>query len=726
MDKLFRNMPIFRRLVIAFIIATAIPGIVIVLLGAFYFNSLEVRDQAVRTSFDAQSTASQQEINLERMNALLQTRHTQIFASLFASQGGHKPDSSLDASSSLIEFDITARIQDFAQTLNQYQSSYELATSSNMSTIRDILVSDNPGTTLISDQQSALTGVTQTLWPHYQALQQEELYRLSLLQQREAKGPLTFAQAQTEYANDYQVLFDANKAFLNLRNSWQNVTDNAVAMGKAVTAVGPSQTQPVLISTALALLFTILAVSLIGYILNRTITVPLRRLATLTKRIARGDTSARSNIGGRDEIYMVALSMNSMLDSIVRLIQDAQARHDVLQAQVEKLVSEVSGVAEGDLRIQAEVTIDALGVLADSFNYMVEELSGLIVRVKSVAYEVKNSTAMTYERMAQLVMSADNQINRISEAAANVTLVADSTRLVAERAEVLHTIATQARHSAHQGRGAIVQAIEGMDRIQTTVQDTSAKVQVLGERSREINNIVEVISSIAYQTNRLSLDAAIQAAMAGENGKGFAAVAADIRRLAELSKGQASMISRIVRSVGEDINAVAGSMQDTERETLDNSRLTHQASEALESIFSVVEKQASEIEGINQMAVQQLQTSRAVVDIMQNVSDATRQSSTSTREVSHLMERLAWLADQLLTSVGAFKLRDNENYLKAPAYPAPYTTVREVAPDARRLRNGNGASRALNAPPQYRPDGRGTRGGWQGQESTDSQYYPTR
>ncbi|MEO6888126.1 MAG: hypothetical protein ABI456_03335, partial [Ktedonobacteraceae bacterium] len=186
MDKLFRNMPIFRRLVIAFIIATAIPGIVIVLLGTFYFNSLNVRDQAVRTSFDAQNTAAQQQINLQRMNALLQTRHTQIFANLFASQGRNKPDPSLNASGALIEFDITARSQDFAQTLDQYQSNYTLATSSSMSTIRNILVSDNPGTTLISDQQSALTDVTQTLWPHYQALQQEEIYRLSTLQQQEA------------------------------------------------------------------------------------------------------------------------------------------------------------------------------------------------------------------------------------------------------------------------------------------------------------------------------------------------------------------------------------------------------------------------------------------------------------------------------------------------------------------------------------------------------------
>jgi len=201
-----------------------------------------------------------------------------------------------------------------------------------------------------------------------------------------------------------------------------------------------------------------------------------------------------------------------------------------------------------------------------------------------------------------------------------------------------------------------------MERIHVYVQDTSSKVQTLGERSREINNIVEVISTIAHQTNRLALDAAIQAAMAGENGKGFGAVAADIRRLAERAKDQAGMIARIVRSVREDIGAVAVSMRDTERETSVGAQLAQEAGSSLVSIFGVVERQAEEIEIINQVAAQQLQSSSAVVHIMQGVSDSTRESSSSTRIVAQNMERLARLAEQLLASVEAFKLRENLNY----------------------------------------------------------------
>ncbi len=385
--------------------------------------------------------------------------------------------------------------------------------------------------------------------------------------------------------------------------------------------------------------------------------------------------------------------MNNMLDNIVHLIQEAQSQRDVLQAQIEKLVSEVSGVGEGDLRIQAEVTADALGVLADSFNYMVEELSSLIVRVKMVSQEVENSTTLTFERMTQLVENGDMQIQQINEAAIEVEQVADYSRQVAERAQSLYLIAREARQTAEVGRESVQQTVEGMGRIHSYVQDTAEKVQALGESSREIDDIVTAIANIAHQTNRLALDAAIQAAMAGENGKGFGAVAADIRRLAERAKDQATMIGRIVRSVREDIGAAAVSMQDTEREASSGAKLAEETGASLTSIFSVVDRQGQEIETINQMAALQLQSSNTVVQIMQSVSESTQRSSASTREASQNMERLARLAEQLLASVEAFKLRESVDYYS----PSNVTIVPEG--DADNYMTVSGLS-ALSPPPR--------------------------
>ena len=664
MLQFISNTSIFRRLFIAFAIAAIIPGIIIVLLGSYYINSLSIRGQAVRTSFDAQNIASQEQTNLQGMNALLQARNAQVFATM----SGIVQDSSLNAAGTSIYLDLLTRRANFEQTLKTYQSDYELATSSNMSNIRSMLLSDDPNNSqIISTQQAALNKIINQQWPQYSRLQDQELTQLQyiedLLQKHTVFTPQQINQA---YTQSYTTLFQANAVFTDLRNSWQSVVDSAVSMGKTVTAVGPSQTQPVWIATSIAFMSVILVVLATGYVVNLTITRPLRQLASLTRRITQGDTSARADIVGHDEIHLVATSMNSMLDNIVRLIQSAQTQRDNLQAQVEKLVSEVSGVGEGDLRIQAEVTTDALGVLADSFNYMVEELSSLIVRVKMVAHEVENSTAMTFEHMAQLVKTADMKINAIAEAAVEVERMTHSSRKVAERAQILFNVAREARQTAQSGREAVQQTVDGMGRIQDNVQDTANKIQLLGERSREINNIVEVMTTIAHQTNRLALDAAIQAAMAGENGKGFGAVAADIRRLAEQAKDQAGMIARIVRSFRDDIGAVAVSIRDTERETSAGTSLAQEAGTSLESIFAVVERQAQEIEDINAMTTQQLQSSSAVVQIMRNVSNSTERSSTITREASKNMERLARFAEQLLASVEAFKLRENGNYY-APA-----------------------------------------------------------
>jgi methyl-accepting chemotaxis protein len=656
MLRFIRNMPIFRRLFIAFALATVVPAIVIVFLGNNNISSVDMRGQAVRTSFDAQNAASLEQINLQRMNALLQTRHNQIFASL----SNQIKDASLSAAGALISGDIFAREADFNQALTDYQNNYALATSSNMSNIQSILMSDNPNTHISSDQQAALNKVINVDWPKYRGLQDQELKQLDAA----TSGNQPIDQV---YSTAYQTLFNANTAFTNLKNDWQKVVDIAIEMGKTVTAVGPSQTQPIIISTVISLFCVVLVVLATGYIVNLTITQPLRQLASLTRRISRGDTSARARLAGRDEISTVASSMNSMLDNIVRLIQETQSQRDALQTQVEKLVSEVSGVGEGDLRIQAEVTSDALGVLADSFNYMVEELGALIVRVKSVAQEVEDSTISILDHMSQLVETGDIQLNQIAQSTVEVEHMANSSRQVADRSQTLYSVAQDARRNAQGGREAVQQAVEGMGRIHQNVQTTANKVQTLGENSREINNIVEVISSIAHQTNRLALDAAIQAAMAGENGKGFGAVAADIRRLAERSKDQASSIARIVRSVREDIGAAAVSMQDTERETFAGTQLTQEAGVALESIFGAVEYQAKEIESINQAAVQQLQASSNVVQIMRSISNSTQQSNISTRSASQNTERLARLVEQLRASTEAFKLRDNQGYYNSPA-----------------------------------------------------------
>jgi methyl-accepting chemotaxis protein len=418
-----------------------------------------------------------------------------------------------------------------------------------------------------------------------------------------------------------------------------------------------AQVGPFLVGTLIALLVSTALVITVGYMINLTIARPLNHLAALTQRIRQGETDARATLIGRDEISLVAASMNTMLDRIVSLMRETQGQRDYLQAQVEKLVNEVSGVGDGDLRIQAEVTNDALGVLADSFNYMVEQLSALVVRVKQVAQAVQNATITAHERMGHLVELADGQLEQMAHASHEMAQMATSSQQVAELAQELDEAANIANLSARRGREKVQQTITGIGLIRENVLATARHVSILGEHSQEINEIVDVISTIAHQTNRLALDAAIQAAMAGENGKGFGAVASDIRRLAERAKDQAAQVTRIVKSVREGIGVVAASMQETERDTTAGAKLVEETETAFEEIFSVVERQALGNGRINQMAQQQYRSSSAVAQVVQDVSSATRQGSATTREVAQNMEHLNSLMQDLLATVQTFKVK---------------------------------------------------------------------
>src|SRR2546425_350460 len=654
------NTPIFRRLFIAFTLAAVVPGIVIAVLGSTYINTLTARGQAEQTSIEAIKITSSQLANLRQMNADLIAYHSTVYADRV---GSGTSATNMVKLEQLLNNEINTLQGNFNQVATQYQRDYQLASSPNMAGIEGILLANNPDDKTAVDQQQTLDKVLGSgqEWPKYQAAQSKELLGIK---------------SHVSHALSHQELFQAYALFQPLVADWQHIVDLTQNVGNQVAQVGTAQTNTILLASVIAFLCTVLLVAIIGYVVNLTITRPLRQLATLTRRIARGNTGARAEVAGRDEISLVASSMNNMLDNIVRLIQEVQLQRDNLQGQVEKLVSEVSGVGEGDLRVQAEVTADALGVLADSFNYMVEELGSLVVRVKMVAHEVESSTVAIFDRLTQLVETGDMQLNQISEAALEVERMGDSSRQAADRANILYNVARGGPQSAEGGREAVQQAVEGMGRIHENVQATSSKVQTLGERSREINNIVEAISSIAHQTNRLALDAAIQAAMAGENGKGFGAVAADIRRLAERAKDEASSVARIVRSVREDIGAVAVSMRDTERETASGAKLAEEAGSSLVSIFGVVERQAHEIESINQVAIQQLQSSSAVEQIMRSISETTQQSTLSTRAASQNMERLARLVEQLRASVEAFKLRENQGYY-VPSSNVNLTPVNE-------------------------------------------------
>ena len=205
---------------------------------------------------------------------------------------------------------------------------------------------------------------------------------------------------------------------------------------------------PVFFWTIVAFLFSTLVVFATSYVINLTITRPLRQLIQLTERIAQGDTSARAIVRGHDETYMVAASMNTMLDSIVNLMKHIQQQHDCLEAHVQKLIDEMKGLGSGDLRARAEVTADALGFLAHSFNYMIDELSGRMQRIKTVTRAVETLTNANEQRMEQLLQESTQHMQHLSETTATMERMIATTVAATDQMRSLTISACEAHSSA--------------------------------------------------------------------------------------------------------------------------------------------------------------------------------------------------------------------------------------------------------------------------------------
>ena len=415
---------------------------------------------------------------------------------------------------------------------------------------------------------------------------------------------------------------------------------------------------PVRASTRLAFisgLVAMLAAAGLAVLVTRGLTVQIRHITELFSAIGIGEFQARAEVTSGDELGTLANSLNAMLDNTLTLIQTREER-DAMQASVMKLLEEVSGVAEGDLTAEAEVTADVTGAIADSFNFMISQLREIVKGVQDATLHVSSSANEIQSTAEHLAQGSEAQAHQISQAATAIEEMAASIQQVSENATVSSTVGSQALADAQRGTQSVQDTIEGMNRIRDQVQETAKRIKRLGESSQEISEIVQLIDDIADRTSILALNASIQAAMAGEAGRGFAVVAEEVERLAERSTEATKQITGLVRAIQNETNEAVSAMEATTREVVEGSLLADQAGQALGEIEGISNRLSELIQSITLAAKQQARGSEGLARSMDEIANVTQQTAAGTRQAAVSISSMAQLADELRASVSTFKL----------------------------------------------------------------------
>jgi twitching motility protein PilJ len=336
--------------------------------------------------------------------------------------------------------------------------------------------------------------------------------------------------------------------------------------------------------------------------------------------------------------------------------EEAKSMNDQNQAAILRLMNELQEVADGDLTVQATVSEDITGAIADSVNYTVEELRGLVGRVTATAEQVTKASTHAQSISSDLLMASQQQSREIQDASSTVVKMANEITDVSRSASESADVARQSVAAARQGSTAVENAIKGMHEIRDQIQDTSKRIKRLGESSQEIGEITELISDITEQTNVLALNAAIQAASAGEAGRGFSVVAEEVQRLAERSAEAAKQIGALVRTIQTDTHDAVAAMEKSTQGVVEGARLSDAAGAALHDISQVSNRLAELISGIAQATGQQATSASGVAQNIQHILTVTEQAQDGTQQTAQSIHKLSVLAQELKNSVARFRI----------------------------------------------------------------------
>lgn len=335
---------------------------------------------------------------------------------------------------------------------------------------------------------------------------------------------------------------------------------------------------------------------------------------------------------------------------------ETKHQSSTVEESIMYLMNDLSTIAEGDLTVRARITEDITGAIADSINFTVSQLNSTIFGVNQSAEKVTEAASAVREKTDSVRESVINQASQIQTAADSVLSMTESISSVASSTEESAAVADESLQAVAEGREAVEAAINGMEQIRAQIQETSKRIKRLGEASQEVGEIVTLISDMTEQTNVLALNASIQAAAAGEAGRGFRAVATEVQRLAERSETALKRIVALIQTAQSETQNTIVAMERSTQQVVEGAQTTNRAGDALTKIEDVAAKLNKLMENIQQTTAAQTMDAGVISERIKEILKIAQTTATEMEEAASSIQGINTLADDLKSSVSMFTL----------------------------------------------------------------------
>jgi methyl-accepting chemotaxis protein len=393
-----------------------------------------------------------------------------------------------------------------------------------------------------------------------------------------------------------------------------------------------------------------------GFFFFGRIAAPISQMESIVTKVAEGDFTARTDVKTGDELETLSKAFNGLLDDRLTALAKAERENEMLNNSIIELLKASFQLSQRDLTVQVPVTEDVTGPLADAINQMATETSKVLSQVRQITDDVEAASVRVKEQGDNVSKVAESEREVVDTTMAELEAAAEAMNKIAEVAQSCNEIASQATRTTQTALVTVTSTVDGMGEIREAIHETEKRIKRLGERAQEISSIVDLINNIAERTHVLSLNASMQAAAAGEAGRGFSVVADEVQRLAESSRNATSQISALVKNIQVETNDTITTMDKTIGQVVEGSRLTERAGEQMKDTQNTTANLVQVVEQIAMASRQQAQISNDLRERASTIQLSTQETGKQLEEQTIQTERLVEFSKQLIESIRVFKL----------------------------------------------------------------------